>query len=126
MLSNELYRMIFIYCEFGSKFGAFPIEFEKTNLVFSLSKNKKVKQKFSRNKYFVIFWILISIGITINEYLVGNFNMFLQKLLFTLSIYFDGVLCSIFYIYLNDIVTFLNEMVKLLQTVNGKLKNCLV
>ncbi len=122
MLSDRLYKMFSKVCHFGCKFGAFPIEFERSNLSFSISKRNVVSQRFSLKKHLAISWVAASFGIVLNEYFSGNLNKFMFKSVFTLLITFDNIMCSIVYLNLDDVVIFLNGMVILLENVRGKFK----
>lgn len=121
MFSDRLYKMIFQICTLGREFGSFPIEFDTKLGRISILKEYKLNCRVTRNKYLSLIWVAAAFKITTNEFLHGQFNLFLVKFFFTLSSCCICVVCSIIYACLNDVLIFLNGFLVCFRNIHSKL-----
>ncbi len=120
MLSKRFFFLFSTVVKAGNYFGSFAFTFDPLQMKASLSSNSNLQNKIYINHILCLLAILNCFIVITKEYIYGNINDLLYKILFTFVIFMMLLIYFIAQYYLDDLILFTNAAFGLYRHIHGK------
>lgn len=122
MISDRLHLLFYFLLAFGCEIGAFSFEYNIKSLKVSKSANQNAKAKVYLGTTAGLAWLLFCLYITLQEFLCGEINLLIFKLIVTVGAMILLVLWTIPLNHANEVAKIINGTFEYLRYVQRKLK----